>query len=65
MMFIVYLRITLKSMSTFEFATMKLAEQFCLVATQAEDVQSAMICKHGVGKNMLILGTYAQGQYLG
>nr|DAG56063.1 MAG TPA: hypothetical protein [Caudoviricetes sp.] len=64
-MYIVYLRVTLKSMTTFEFATMELAEQFCLAVTQAEDVQSAMICKHDTGKNMLILGTYAQGQYLG
>ena len=64
-MLIVYLHITEKPMTTFEIATMELAEQFCLVATQAKDVQSAMICKHDVGKNMLILATYAQGHYLG
>lgn len=64
-MFIVYLHIAEKESPAFEFSSMEIAEQFCLAATQAKDVQSAMICKHGAGKNMLILKTYAQGQYLG
>lgn len=64
-MYIVYLHITDKYMSTFEFVTKDIAEQFCLAATQAKDVQSAMICAHDVGNNVLILGTYAQGHYLG
>jgi hypothetical protein len=64
-MYIVYLHITEKESPTFEFATMELAQQYCLVVTQAKDVQSAMICKHGAGKNMLILETYAQGCCIG
>lgn len=64
-MYIVYLHVVGKECPTFEFATIELAEQFCLAASQAKDVQSALICKHDVGKNMLILRTYAQGCCIG
>lgn len=64
-MYIVYLHITDKFCPPFEFESKEIAQQFCIAATQAKDVQSAKICKHSVGKNMLILETYAQGHYLG
>lgn len=64
-MYIVCIHISEKETQAFEFVTMELAEQFCLAVTQAKDVLSAIIYKHGVGKNLLILGTYAQGHYLG
>lgn len=64
-MYIVYLHITNKFCPAFEFESMETAEQFCLAATQAKGVQSAKICKHSVGKNTIILETYAQGCYIG
>lgn len=64
-MYIVYLNITEEESPVFEFATMELAQQFCLAATQAKHVQSAMMCRHNTGKNMLILETYAQGCCIG
>ena len=64
-MYQVYLHISNSESPTFEFTTMELAQQFCTVATQATDVKSAMICKHGAGKNTIILETYAQGCCIG
>lgn len=64
-MYVVYLHIKDKFCPGFEFDSLETAEQFCLAATQAKDVKSAKICKHGTGKNTLILETYAQGHYLG
>lgn len=64
-MYIVYLHITEKESPAFEFESKEIAQHFCLAATQAKDVKSAMICKHGAGKNTLILETYAQGCCIG
>ena len=64
-MYIVYLHVTGKEHPAFEFKELALAEAFCTVATQAKDVQSAMICKHGAGKNEVILETWAQGCCIG
>lgn len=64
-MYKVYLHIPDKDCPAFEFENMEIAEQFCIAVTHVKDVQSAMICKPDTGRNMLILKTYARGNFIG
>lgn len=64
-MYIVYLHIPDTECPTFKFESLEVAQQFCIAVTQAKHVQSAMIGKPDTGRNVLILKTYARGNYLG